>query len=174
MPAYKKETEQYHIERVREVLALKPRAGAIAISRFLREDPHNPINLDPHYILKLKKKIEGERVHRFDHAKVEAHIAEMQDEIDQLCVEMWTIVLNRAMDERARVAAAKIIIDAKIKLFEAKLDAGIFERKLGTFDIKNTYEIKNEHKVLILNALANYGIIAAEQKKENESTAINN
>jgi len=165
MPKYKKETEQYHMERVREVLALNPRAGAIAISNLLKEDRNNPINLDPHYIVKLKRKIQGERIHRFDQAKVEQHIAQLEDETEQLCIQMWRIVLDQTMDERARVAAAKTIIDAKIKLFEAKMDAGIFERKLGTFEMKHThtYEIIQEKKILILNALKNYGIINPPQ-----------
>jgi hypothetical protein len=72
---------------------------------------------------------------------------------------MWRIVLDQPMDGRTRVAAAKTIIDAKTKLFEAKMDAGIFERNLGTFEMKHRYEIIQEKKILILNALKNYGII---------------
>jgi hypothetical protein len=168
MPAYKEEVTKEHMEAIREVLAVQPRAGAYKIRELLQKRK-NPLVLDPHYILKLKRKIESERIHRFDRAKVEAHIAEMQDEIDQLCIQMWAIVLDKTYDERARVAAAKVIIDAKTKLFEAKLDAGIFERKIGTVDVKNTYEIKSEHKVLILNALANYGIIEPKEQEQHDS-----
>lgn len=164
MPAYKKETEQKHMERIREVLALKPRAGAITISNVLKTDPNEPLSLDPHYIIKLKKKIKGERVHRLDQAVVEEHISEMQDEIDQVTVQMWAIVLDGSADERARVGAAKVIVDSKLKLFEAKLDAWIFERKLGTLEVKRTYELKTEHKVLVLQAIANYGIIPPQTK----------
>lgn len=173
MPAYSKENEQRHMERVREVLALKPRAGAITISNILKGDPNDPLSLDPHYVIKLKKKIAGERKHRFNQALVDEHIAEMEDAINELVVRMWAIVLDSSIDERARVGAAKVIVDSKVKLFEAKMDAGIFERKLGTFEVRKTYELKAEQKILILNALENYGIVPKQNNGNGSEKQLN-
>lgn len=163
MPSLKKETVEYHVERVREVLALNPRAGKRVIREILAKDRDDPITLDADYILILKKKIEGERTHRFDFPKVEKRLAEMQDRTESVIAQMWRILLNQTMDERARVAAAKIIIEAELKFFDAQMAAGIFERKLGSLEVRHTHELAPEHKALVLNVFANYGIIRNQE-----------
>lgn len=159
MPNYKDETQEYHVERVREVLALNPRAGVRTIREVLEKDPENPVILNPHYILKLKKKIQGERKQRFSQALVDERLSEIQDRTEGVIAQMWRILLNPTMDERARVAAAKVIIDAEHKFFEAQMDAGIFERRLGSVEVRHSHEFSIEHKTLILKVFSNYGII---------------
>lgn len=159
MPNYKDETQQYHIERIREVIAIKPRASLRTIREVLEGDPNEPLRLHIDYILKLLEKIRGERKYRFNQALVDKHLAEIQDQNESVITQMWRILLDNSRDERTRVAAAKVIVDANFKLFEAQLDAGIFERKLGTVDMKDAYKINPEQQASILRALHNYGII---------------
>lgn len=168
MPVYSEETQKYHIERVREVLALMPRAGVIAIEKVLQNDVENPLIINRNYILKLKKKIAAERKHRFDQTIVDERLAEMQDRKDSIQMQMWRIVLNQAADERVRVAAAKVIWDSEKDFFGSQMDAGIFERKLGTVKYEHEVKIAEEQRILIVNAFKNYGIV----KRENNEISV--
>lgn len=164
MPAYSEEKQREHMERVREVLALNPRMGKLAIRNFLMKQK-NPIVLDAGYILKLKRKIERERIHRFDNAKVEKRISEMEDKIQSVIARMFSILANPMTDARAKVAAGKVIVDSEIKLFQAQLDAGIFERKFGTMNI----EIIENHYQKVLHAFANFGIVKPQKNATDDT-----
>lgn len=158
MPSYRQETIKYHIERVREVLALKPRAGCRVIKEVLSTDKGDPLNLDEWYIISLKRKIAGERVHRFDNAKVEKALSEIQDRVEGVIAQMWGILLDQNKDDRARVAAGKVIIDAEHKFLEAQLATGIYERKLGSVDIHH-HQLTPDQQIAIIRVFTNYGII---------------
>lgn len=157
MPTYKEENQRYYMERIKEVLALKRNAGALTIRKALEGDPNSPLILDRIYIAKLLQKIRGERIHRFDQARVEERLAEIQDRTESVVEQMWRMLLDASAPEVARVAAAKAIVDSDHKLFDAQLNAGIYERKLGTVEVR--HGIAPENKILIINALLNYGII---------------
>lgn len=161
MPTYKDETQKYHIERVREVLVLNPRATERAIQTVLEQDASDPLKLNREYIRKLKKKIKGERQHRFDKKHINERLAELQDRTEGIIAQMWKILLDTEKSTLARVAAARTIIDAEQKLLEAQMDAGIFDRKLGTVDIEHTHTLalSPEHKALALAFLRNHGAI---------------
>lgn len=152
--------EKYHIERIREVLTLSPKAGRITIREILKKDAKEPIILHEHYIAKLKRKIETERAKRYDYAIVGKRLAEIQDRTESLITQMWRIVLDQTEDGRARVGAAKLIIDADHRFLEAQMSAGIFERKLGTLEVDHQHYLPPEHLVLIKKVFQNYGIIA--------------
>ncbi len=156
MASYAKDIEQYHKERVREVLALNPRATERSIQKLLEEHPDSALNLSRDYIRKLKRKIEGERAHRFDHAAVDKHIAQVQDRAETVISTMWTILLDQKQKGRDRVAAAQTIIKADIELWKALLDGGVFERKLGTLDLNANLRnrpVPPEVKEMMLKAL---------------------
>jgi hypothetical protein len=160
MPAYSEEKQKEHMERVREILAIYPRAGVYKIRSILQSDQKSPLFLDPVYILKLKKKIEAERSRRFDKEKVEKYIAKLEDEIEEVVKRAWLILASRETRESEKIMAAKLIIDSKLKLLEAKMNAGIFERNLGTINFNS--KITEERKIAILHAFKNWGIIKGD------------
>ncbi len=159
MPAYSKEREQYYIERIKGVLDLKLNASTMTIHEALAKDTNAPLSLARVYIEKLRRKIDGERAHRFDDAKVGKRLAEIQDRTESVIAQMWRVLLDPNAPEVARVSGGRAIIEAEHRLFDAQLNAGIFERKLGSVEIQHIHELAPEHKLLILHALANYGII---------------
>ncbi|MBI4160052.1 hypothetical protein HY504_02705 [Candidatus Wolfebacteria bacterium] len=161
MPAFKKETTDYHQERVRDILILKPNASARSIAEALASDPKNPLPLHRLYIGKLIRKIEGERRHRLDNAKVTKYLAIIEDETQSVKEQLWGILLDNAADSKARVMAARGIIEAGNKLLELQMNAGIFERELGTVRVEHQHTIAPEIALPILKALQNYGIIRA-------------
>lgn len=159
MPAYKDETIEYHKERIRDLIVLKPDVSAHSIREALQSDPKNPLILDRKYIGKLLRKIDEERKHRFDKVKVEKNLAIIEDETQNIISQFWGILLDNQADAKARVMAGKGILDAIHKLLEAKMAAGIFERKLGTVQVEHQHTLSPEIALPILRALQNYGIV---------------
>lgn len=159
MASFKDETVQYHKERVREVLVLKPNASMRAIREALEGDPRSPLTLDRHYIGKLVRKIHAERAQRYNTAIVESRLAEIQDRTQGVVEQMWRILLDGTADGKGRVMAGKVIIDAEHKLLEAQMNAGIFERKLGTVEVSHEHKLNPDLAAPILRALRNYGIV---------------
>lgn len=161
MPTYRDETQHYHRERVREVLALQPTASTRTIREALQADPNAPLTLDRSYLDNLRRKIEGERRHRYDRAEVAQRLAELQDRTETIIAQMWRILLKTTAEPAERIAAARTIIDAEHRFLEAQMNAGIFERNLGTLDVAHTLQLTPEYRALILRAFANYGLVIA-------------
>ena len=175
MANYAQDMKQYHQERIREVLALNPRASVRAIYKLLESHPQSPLKLSHPYILKLRHKIEGEREHRFDHAAVEKHLATIQDRLETVVSQMWLLLLDEKTDGKVRVAAANTIIKADMDLWQAFLDGGVFERKLGTIDINarlRNRPIPEEVKSIMLKALKAHLGPGADTPKQIEAKVI--
>ncbi len=70
-----------------------------------------------------------------------------------------------------RVVAAKAIIEADHRFLEAQMDAGIFERKLGTVDVEHKHEhtIAPELLLPIMATLQHYGMVRKETEKTNDT-----
>ena len=155
------------MERVREILVLKPGATREVISKAIENDPKAPMYLSPEYVGKLIRKIHGERINRFTDQIVSLKLAELQDSTRLVAEQMWSILLDSTADEKARVAAGKMIIDSEHRLIEAMMTAGIFKKQLGTLKIEGSIEHEHEHRIKlapeikepILRALQNYGLI---------------
>lgn len=156
MPALSKETREYHIERVREVIAINPRASARSIRAILESNSQDPLVLDRDYIGALLKKIRAERRVRFDRKIVEERLSEIQDQTEQVVQQLWLILLDTKQSAKNRIAAANGIVSADHKFWQAQLDAGIFERKLGTIDLeiqRRNKPIPAEVKEIMINAI---------------------
>ena len=165
MATLKDETIQYHRERVRETLVLNPRATIADITKLL-ETANPPLILGRHYVGKLVRKINTERLVRYDQAHLNRRIAEMQDRTESVITQMWKIVLNPRNSAKERVMAGKVIIDADHDLLQAQMDAGIFTRKLGSIgvDHEHTLKLPDEIRLPILRAFKNYGIIRPQYR----------
>lgn len=162
MPAYKDEIQQYHRERIRDILVLKPAASAETIKKTLASS-EVPLNLDIAYLRKQIHKIRQERYHRFAKDKVESRLAEIQDATRLVSEQMWKILVDTTADTKARVAAGKVIIDGEHKLLEAQMTGGVFDRKLGTLaiagNVEHTHRLPAEIAAPIMRALENHGLI---------------
>lgn len=165
MAKFRDETIQYHTERVREAVILFPRASAREVVELLSKSKTHPIVLDKEYVGKLMKKIKGERKHRYRVASFDIRVAEMEDRTQTVISQMWKILHDARNSDKARVMAAKTILDADKNLLDAQMDAGIYDRKLGKvgIDVKHEHEhtvrLPDEIRIPILRALKNYGLI---------------
>lgn len=170
MGAYSDEKQQYHKSRIRDIMILKPSVSAEGIQHELERSPLDPIRLDRHYIAKLTKKIKKERMLKIDRADIKERIVSMRETYEIVAQQMWNILLDEKLNYEkggigARVAAGKVIIEAQKNLLESEMNAGIYNRKLGTVALEATGRVDHIHrlepeiKAPIMKALENYGII---------------
>lgn len=166
MAAYSDTLKEYHKGRIRDVMILKPNVSVEGIRRVLEMSQDAPLSLDHRYITKLVQKIRAEREIRMDRTRINVRLAELQDRYEAVTEQMWKILLDTSLNEvrggiGARVQAAKTIIEQEEKLLNAQMEAGVFERKIGTLaiDHQHTLNLPDEIRLPILRAFKNYGII---------------
>ncbi len=166
MAKYSDEKRIEHKELVKDALVQKPRASLRELSILI--DKNVGQKFDPHYILKIVSEVRDERRKRYsDDPEVQERIAEMEDKMRRLQEEMWKIVLDESVyltgseighpktSNSSKIKAALAIIKSEKDLLEAQMDAGVFERKLGTIDVDAD---AGEYQP-ILNAMFNLGMI---------------
>lgn len=160
----REDVQAYHLEKVREALVIEPHASNHQVREMLA-NLKVPIIIGDKYCSKLMHKVRMERIHRFRKPDILPLIASIEDTTNMVTRQMWAILTNPNNDPKSRVSAGKIIIDSQHKLLEQKMNAGMFDRKLGTLEINNTGQVEHVHrlppeeKALIMRALENYGII---------------
>jgi hypothetical protein len=156
-------------------MASQPRATLNDIKEILG---NNGIILNTHYICRLREKIRTERAVRYDQAKVNARIAEMQDKMEEVQKVLWKIILDNSVYTEGmfkgkgkvsiqnKINAAVAIVRSEKDLLDAQMDAGVFERKLGTIENDLKLKIEDGEKDKIITALKNYGIIGEVKEAE--------
>lgn len=177
MPKQTQEKIEYYKERIRALKTIVPRATIVSIQRALESDPEDPVRIDRTFIAKLVRKIREERKFRFTGEQAEVALAEFQDKKNAVVEQMWKILLNPMAKDAVRISAARTIMEAEDRFLSKQMDAGIFERNLGTFRVKAT--LTEERKIMILTAFKNWGIVKGdipkliEAQNENRSTGKN-
>lgn len=156
MPNYRQDTQKNHMEMVRVCLTIEPNASDLKLQEMLRKQD---LSLDYHYVQKLRKKLRGERKYKIDTLKVEERVNDIRDKISLAQQKLWEILASPRTVNKDKVSAAKAIADTEIKLFNAEMDAGIFERNLGKLAVEHGVDENDPSIQLIMNAFANYGIV---------------
>lgn len=168
MAAYSDTLKEYHKSRIRDVMILKPGVSIEGIRRVLELSQEAPLTLDHRYITKLVQKIRDERETRMDRVRINVRLAELQDRYEAVTEQMWKILLDTSLNEikgglSARVQAGRTILEQEEKLLNAQMEAGVFERKIGTLAVEHQHEhtlnLPDEIRLPILRAFKNYGII---------------
>lgn len=164
MGQYSDAKQEYHKSRIRDIMILKPEVSAEAIKAALAQSALDPLNLDRTYIRKLMGKIKKDRIVRIDRADIRERLGIMRETYNLVSEQMWKILLE-SNDRKAQVSAGKVIVDAQKNLLESEMNAGVFDRKLGTINfeaggqIEHVHTLSPELKAPILHALEKYGII---------------
>ena len=175
MPAYSKEREQYHISRIRSILILRPDATFDEIAEALSASTEAPLALERHYISKLKKKIYAERLRRNDNLNRNARIAYIQDKKKVVEQRLWQEATNMKNPGVVRVMALEKIMKNELELLAAEMDAGCYERKIGTLDVNA--KVEHQHTLApelldpIMRALRNYGLVKPKEIANENATA---
>lgn len=171
MPAYSKEREQYHISRVKSVMILAPDAGLEQIQEALEASTQDPLRLDRDYISKIRRKIYAERLQRNNNLNKGARIAYIQDKKKAVEQRLWGEATNMKNPGVVRVMALEKIVKNELDLLKAEMDAGLYERQIGTVKVSGEVEHQHTHVLVpevldpIMRAFRNYGLI---KEVENE------
>lgn len=167
MPAYSKEKQKYHLERVRAALVVRPNASSYEIQKVLKESSEAPLELDRHYIDRLQKKIFIERAKRLERSHLNLRLATIQDKKARVDLLLWSEATNQENPGVVRVMALRELFKNELDLLQSEMDAGVFERHLGTLR-REPPPLTPEQRERILRAMINWGIV---KPKPNESNA---
>ncbi len=133
----------------------------------LRSAMNSPLHW--HYVAKLRDKIHRQSIENVDRQEVTHRIAEMKERY-RLVFERLIRIAFYSDDfkkegipppsYRDQISALREISRLDVSIFGAELDAGIFERHIGTLEIeKRNKPLPAELKAQMLKAFTNWGII---------------
>lgn len=138
-------------------------------------------NLAWHYIAKVVRKINREAIERVDRQQITERLAQSK--------ERYRLVFDRLMriafytddlkqegmlppSYKDQISALNSIVRLDIAILNAEMDAGIFERYLGTLEIdKRNKPIPKEVRDRIKQAMINWGMMPEEIIKQNADDA---
>lgn len=143
---------------IRRVLVYYPDAGVLTVQRLLKKPtPQRPegLQLDRGYLTRLVDKIRREREKRINKGTL-ARVSELQDHYKTLALEAATILTSREITSKDKVDLLIRLFRENVRLFEIEQSAGIFEKHLGEMVVRQ--EITQEQRILIIQAMKNYGI----------------
>lgn len=176
MAKHTQEQQEYHIARIRAVLVLAPDAGSRQIQKTLETSEKSPIRLDRAYIDKLKGKIIRRRTAAINRENINARLAKIRDRKAVVDEMLWREATNPSNQGRDRVAALKELMKNELDMLQAEMDAGVFERKLGTL-AHIPAPINDDQRAAVMKALLAHGIVRApvevkaiEKPKQNEKS----
>lgn len=161
MPNYADETKKYHESRIRSVMVFQPDASLRAIQEALQASKEAPMSLNLHYIAKLRDKILRERRIRNNNLNLGARLAYIQDQHKAVKVRLWKEATDPNNKDVARVMALDKLLKTELDLLNAEMDAGFYERKLGTLEHDHTHTLTLDKDMLapIILAFRNYGLV---------------
>lgn len=172
MPKVGKEVQKYYESRIRSVLVFQPDASLADIQKALEDSREAPLHLQIHYVGKLRDKVMRERTNRFNKTVLATRLATIQDKHKAVAVRLWREAMDPHSPAVARIMALDKLMQGEFALLEAEMDAGVYERKLGTVEVKETHEhtIARELLMPIMAAFQHYGMIRKEAEKTNGTT----
>lgn len=119
------------------------------------------MTLHLHYIAKLRDKILKERRVRNNNLNLGARLSAIQDQHKAVKVRLWKEATDPTNKDISRVMALEKILKSELELLDAEMDAGFYERKLGTMEHDHTLTIGLDQDMLapIILAFKNYGLV---------------
>jgi hypothetical protein len=169
-----KTAEQEHLLKlaIRNEIARNPIISVVQLQNALKEHGFqtaqgNP--LDWRYVSKLVRKLNREKAIAVDQQKVNERLAITKERYRVMVERLWKIIdwkseyIEQGIwppknDEIVR--AANTIVKLDLAILKAEMDAGIFDRKLGSVDL-NIYRaapLDPEKAALIADAFKRWGI----------------
>lgn len=170
------ETRETEIKlAIRDTVVLDPLISTRRLQKVLQEKGYSTASggpLDREYISKLIRKLGRENAEKVNRQEVAGRIAELKERYRLLYDRLIRIAFfDYSKPEpgvpmpkhKDQIAAINTIIKWDLAILQAEMDAGIFERKLGTLEVdKRSQPLNDEQKESILNALTRWGFIDGE------------
>jgi len=166
MPRITHEQKALYKSKIRSVIARNHQISAVELAEVLKT---GGLDLERHYLGKLMREVQVERIRRVDRQTLNFALASFEDTMTEIVKVAWEIANAPFINPQARVMALREIREAHNDVFQKLFDAGVFEKKLGTLDltIRNA-PLPEERKKLIRDTFEQWGLIAPP--KENAGT----
>jgi len=160
---------------IRDAIVIDPLISVAKLQDALYDKGYRTANskpLDWDYVAKMRHKVHRQSIENVDRQEVSTRITEMKERY-RLIYEQLIRIAYYSDDlkkegipppsVRDRVSALREIIKLDVALFGAEMDAGIFNRHLGTLEIdKRNKPLTAEARELIRQAMINWGMIPKE------------
>jgi hypothetical protein len=160
---------------IRDAIVIDPLISVSKLQNALSDKGfHSALNtpLHWHYVAKLREKIHRQSIENVDKQKVSHRVAEMKERY-RLVFERLIRIAFYSDDfkkegipppsYRDQISALREISRLDISIFGAELDAGLFERHIGTLEVEQRNRpLPPEMKVVMLKAFVNWGIVPKE------------
>lgn len=172
---------------IRDIVAFNPLVTDIKLSEILFERGFKNAGntaLNRQYVGKLRVKLRKQGVREANNQELGQRIVEFKEKnrlvFDRLVrIAFYTDDLKKEgtlpPSAKDQIAALNSIVRLEIMIFNAEMDAGIFERHLGTIEIEKRYRpLPPELKEQMMQAFRNWGIIPQEYAEEIKKDATNN
>lgn len=136
--------------------------------------------IDQTYVEKLMKKASKQASVAIDRAKVKERLALMRerfaatfDRLFKIAYWKWEYLSEGITmpEPKDVIKALETISKMDLALLQTEMDAGIYERKLGTLTVNHVETMDPQQLHPIINAMRNYGFIMPKEKA-NEYAAI--
>lgn len=136
------------LEDVRREMVINPNVTIFEIQERLNEQ-HNRL-FDKNFIAKPKNKVHRERRARVSNS-IAYELASLEDTINEPCAILWGIVDDEKSSASVKIYAIRQILANRSLLFDAMLNAGVFERNLGRETVER--KLTPEDNAFIAQAL---------------------
>jgi hypothetical protein len=172
---------------IRDIIAFDPlvtdkKLSEVLFDRGFKTTANNP--LDRHYVARLKGKLHKQTVHEADNQKLAPRIVEFKEKnrivFDRLVrIAFYTDDLKKEgvhpPSYREQISALVQIVKLDLAVFNSEMDAGLFERHIGTLEIEKRYRpLPPELKAQMMQAFINWGVIPREHAEEIKNNATDN
>lgn len=152
---YSREDQRYHLERVRQVMVMFPSASVKEMRAILAKATP-PLIFNVSYISRLKDAVLRERIWRLKNSTVALRITEVEDRVREIQKALWRISQESTFD-MARVLALEKIGKLEFDMFQSQLDAGVFERNIGTVNVRAALD--PEERAKAVETLQKWGLV---------------
>ena len=166
MPKISTERKQFYKAKIRSLLAIDHSMSTRELQSQLEQ---NGVNIDRHFLGKLRDKVEQERTLRTDRQTLNYALSTVEDTLNETTRLAWQVALNPQAKTHDRLAALREIRKSHTDMFNLLFDSGIFNRKLGTleYEIRNT-PLTDEQKKQIRRAFEMWGFVPPKQNETDQ------
>lgn len=166
------EDKEQKIKRaIRDVIALDPLISVDNLRQALAKKNFRTASGEPltwHYIAKLVRKVNRETATEVSRQVTDERVAKIKERYRLAMDQLLKIAFySKEMQEQGmppptykeRISAIREILKWDIAIFQAEMDAGVFERKLGTLEIeRRSAPLPPELKAAIIGAMRQWGL----------------
>ncbi len=138
----------------------------------------NNTPLDWDYVARLRKKIHRQAIENVNRQETSERVAELKEKnrivFDRLVrIAYYTDDMKKEGMQppsyKDVIAALTAMVRLDLMIFNAELDAGIFERHIGTLEVEKRYKpLPPELKAQMMLAFKNWGIIPPDQHEQTQ------